>query len=96
MNVVWTATAQRHLLSIYEYVALDSSRYAQAVVDRLTNRSIQIGRFPEAGRSIPEYDRDDLREVIETPYRILYRVGTDQIDVLAVLHAARRIPEQLD
>ncbi len=53
------------------------------MVDRLTRRSEQIGDFPYSGRKVPEYDRDDLREVIEGSYRIIYRILSDQIDVIA-------------
>ena len=34
---------------------------------------------------------DQIREVIEGPYRIIYHIKTDQIDVLAVLHAAMNV-----
>ncbi len=56
------------------------------MVDRLTRRSEQIGDFPYSGHKVPEYDRDDLREVIEGSYRIIYRILPDQIDVIAVIH----------
>ena len=95
MRVHWTNTALAHLLSIYEYVAQNSPVYADRVVDRLTRRSEQIGTFPRSGRRVPEYDREDLREVIEKPYRIVYRIREEQVDVLAVFHSAQRLPPEL-
>ena len=59
------------------------------MVDRLTRRSEQIAEFPKSGRKVPEYDAEDIREVIEKPYRIIYRIKPDQIDVLAVVHSAQ-------
>ena len=41
---------------------------------------------------VPELDREDIREVIETPYRIVYRILADRIDVLTVFHAAQQPP----
>jgi plasmid stabilization system protein ParE len=41
---------------------------------------------------VPEYDDERIREVIEAPYRIIYRVGENRIDVLAVVHSAQPIP----
>jgi toxin ParE1/3/4 len=41
---------------------------------------------------VQEYERDDVREVLEYPYRIIYRIKPDQIDVLAVVHGARELP----
>ena len=94
MRVHWTNTALDHLLAIREYVAQNSKVYADRLIDRLTRRSEQIGLFPGSGRMVPEYKREDIREVIESPYRIMYRVKTDQIDVLAVMHSAQKLPPE--
>jgi addiction module RelE/StbE family toxin len=99
MNVHWTNTAQDHLDSIYRYIAFDSPEYAKRMVDRLTRRSQQISEQPLSGRRVPEYDLDQIREVIEWPYRIIYHIKHDQIDVIAVLHGARNIssrPEEIE
>jgi toxin ParE1/3/4 len=88
MRVHWTDTAEGHLDAIYTYIAKDSPEYAMRMVDRLTRRSQQIAKFPFSGRRVPEYDIDQIREVIEGPYRIIYHIKPDQIDVLAVIHGA--------
>jgi len=36
-----------------------------------------------------EYEAEDIREIIEKPYRIIYRIKPEQIDVLAVIHGAQ-------
>ncbi len=89
MKVHWTDTAQGHLDSIHRYIAQDSAEYALRMVDRLTRRSQFIASFPLAGRRVPEYDMDGLREVTEGPYRIIYYIKPDQVDVIAVIHGAR-------
>jgi toxin ParE1/3/4 len=61
---------------------------ARRMVDRLTRRSQQIAEFPFSGRRVPEYDVDQIREVIEGSFRIIYYIKADQIDVLAVIHGA--------
>jgi toxin ParE1/3/4 len=91
MNVHWTDTALAHLDAIYRYIARDSSAYAKRMVDRLTRRSQQIAEFPLSGRMVPEYEMTQIREVVEGPYRIIYHIEPDQIDVLAVLHGAQNI-----
>jgi addiction module RelE/StbE family toxin len=95
VRVHWTNTAIDHLLSIYEYVSHDSDVYADRLMDRLTRRSQQIGTFPRSGRSVPEYEAPDIREVIEGSYRIIYRIKKEQIDVLAVIHSAQQLPPEL-
>jgi addiction module RelE/StbE family toxin len=91
MKVEWTNRALAHLLDIYEYIAQDSPMYAKRTIDNLTRRSEQIGQHPQSGRVVPEYETDDIREVIEGEYRLIYRIKPDQIDVIAVVHSRRNI-----
>jgi plasmid stabilization system protein ParE len=91
MRVYWTDTAEGHLDAIYDYIAQDSPEYAKRVVDRLTRRSQQIAEFPLSGRRVHEYDSDQVREIIEGSYRIIYYIKPDQIDVLAVIHGSMNI-----
>lgn len=93
MRVHWTDTAQNHLDAIYQFIAQNSPVYAKRMVDRLTRRSQQIAEFPLSGRAVPEYETKQIREVIEGPYRIIYYINPDQIDVVAVLHGAQDISQ---
>jgi toxin ParE1/3/4 len=95
VKVCWTENAIGHLVNIYEYIAINSPTYGKRMVDRITLRSEQISQQPLSGRKVPEYDAEDVRELIEKPYRIIYRVKPTQIDVLAVIHGARILPEDL-
>jgi toxin ParE1/3/4 len=95
MRVHWTQNAIEHLVNIYEYIALNSPTYAKRMVDRITRRSEQIADLPLSGRKVPEYQTEDIRELIEKPYRIIYRIKSDQIDVLAVIHGAQLMPEEI-
>lgn len=95
MKVYWTDNSIGHLLGIYEYIARNSPVYAKRVVDRITRRSEQIAEFPLSGRKVPEYKTEDILEIIEKPYRIIYRIKSDQIDILAVIHGAKLLPEKI-
>ena len=44
-----------------------------------------------SGRVVPEFKIDQIREVIERPYRIIYYIKPDQIEVLAVVHGSQDI-----
>ena len=92
MKVHWTDTARDHLRAIHAYIARNSPEYALRVVDRLTRRSQQIADFPLSGRVVREFEHGQIREVLEGPYRIIYYIKPDQVDVLAVIHAAQEIP----
>lgn len=45
---------------------------------------------------VPEYEQEDVREVLEGAYRIIYRILPQQIDVLAVVDSARELPSSVD
>jgi toxin ParE1/3/4 len=91
MTVYWTKSAQNHLDAIHDYIAQDSPEYALRTIDCLTRRSRQIADFPLSGRRVPEYDLDQIREVIEGAYRIIYHIAPDRINVLAVIHTATNV-----
>lgn len=93
MKVQWARSAIVDLAGIYEHIAQDSPRYGQRVVDRLTNRTKQIASFPYSGQEVPEYSRNDIREVIEYSYRLICVIEADAIYVVAVIHAAQLLPD---
>ena len=93
MKVHWTEAALQQLTAIHDYIARDSQLYAQRVVDRITRKSTSIGTLPWAGSMVPEDESPELREVFDRPYRIIYRILQDRIDVVAVIHGARQLPQ---
>ena len=95
MSVHWTNTAIGHLLAIYEHLARDSPIYARRIVDRLIRRSEEVSDFPLSGRMVPEYETQEIREVIERPYRVIYRATAGRIDILAVVHGTQMLPPEL-
>ena len=100
MRVVWTKAADSNLQAIHDYIAQTSADYARRTVERITDRSRQIGAFPMSGRTVPEFQVGQLREVFEHPYRIIYRIRPDRIDIIAVVHMSRNLdtsnPKQIN
>jgi plasmid stabilization system protein ParE len=68
------------------------SAYASVVAARLVAAVRRLRDHPLSGRVVPELGRPTLREVIEGSYRIVYRVTPDAVQILAVVHGARRFP----
>lgn len=66
MKVFWTETAVNHLSAIYNYISQNSPQYAQRLVERLTRRSEQIANFPFSGRLVPEFETEQIREVLSS------------------------------
>ena len=76
--VSWAQTAISDLASIYEYIEKDSPSYAITVADRLTDRTKQLAEFPSSGQMVPEYHREDVREVIVYNDRLTHSVAWRQ------------------
>lgn len=95
MIVYWTDRAKARLHLIHDYIAEDSPKAALRVVDRLTARSQQLSTLSNTGRRVPEFSRDDIRELLERPYRIIYRIKPDQIDILTVMHYRQILPQDI-
>jgi plasmid stabilization system protein ParE len=92
MRLNWTAEARAQLRAIEAYIVQDSPPAAQRTITRLVRRARQAGEFPYSGRRVPEYQREDLRELLENPYRIIYRVCPDRVDILTLWHVRRLLP----
>ena len=68
-ELYWSEAALAQLAAIAEHIGATSPVYAERVVDRLTLRCEQAQRLPLSGRSVPEYDRQEVRELIEPANR---------------------------
>lgn len=58
------------------------------VGDRLVKEIVsQIERlvdFPESGRVVPEFNIENLREIIYAPFRIVYRLDGNKIKIVRI------------
>ena len=94
-QVGWLSAALNDVESIANYIAVDSPAYASAVVARILRETEWISTFPEAGRIVPEIGDERIRERIVYQYRVIYQVGEHEVLMLAVMHGARLLPENL-
>ncbi len=94
-EVRWTPQAAEDLQAIYDFIARDSPHYAQLTVEDILAAIDRLKRFPLMGRQVPERERDDLRELIKPPYRIVYRTG-EVLKILTVFRASRLFPANLE
>lgn len=89
MKVRWTERASKDALGVFDYIAEQSPAYAESVYERILARPSQLERFPESGSIVPEYQRPDIRELFVYSFRIVYRVASDEVRVLTVIHGSR-------
>ena len=70
-EVRWTTQAADDLQAIYDFIGRDSEQYAQVIVEGILAAIDNLEQFPLLGRMVPERQRDDLRELLKPPYRIV-------------------------
>ena len=93
-RVVWTPEAISRLNDIQAYIALDSPNNAKEMIARLLARSRQLESAALSGREVPEYRREDIRELLERPYRIIYRFDPERVTILTVMHYRQLLPRK--
>jgi toxin ParE1/3/4 len=90
-RIVWSRRALADVQAIAAYIAADSPFYANAVVRKIVTLTRSLAPFPLAGRKVPEFDDENVRELIAYSYRIIYAVETDQVTITAVIHGKRTL-----
>ena len=93
VKVNWSPRAASDIEEICNYIANDSEHYARIFAQRVIAIVEKIPDFPNSGRIVPEYQKENLHERIFQNYRIVYRIKPDIIEIVAVVHSARLLPE---
>ena len=94
MRLRWTPLAAGQLKAAYEYVDRDSPSKADETIERILSAVEVLERHAQIGRK-GRVPRTRELVVTGTPFLVAYRARADQIEILAVLHGARRWPERL-
>lgn len=98
-KVIWSKTAEKDLERIIEYyIAMDSVSNAKKILSKLKQQSSQLTAYPERGRIIPELSGFNIlqyREIIETPWRIIYRISREDVYVLSIIDSRRNVEDIL-
>jgi len=89
MKVVWTAQAWERLMEIETFIAQDAPAAATKLIDRLISRTDALAHHPDRGRRLSEMPASGLRELVVGNYRIVYRRGSQVVEVLAVFEGHR-------
>jgi toxin ParE1/3/4 len=71
------------------FIARDRPETAMAWFERILDEGASLAEFPDRGRVVPETSRQDVRELIVNPYRLVYRRDADVVTITMVLHGRR-------
>jgi addiction module RelE/StbE family toxin len=95
-TVYWTKVAQDDLIEILEYISLDSQNIAEEIFEKIKKQTIKLENFPERGRTVTELDFHNInnyRELVITPWRIIYRIEERKVYILSVIDSRRNFED---
>jgi toxin ParE1/3/4 len=92
-KVIIAPSARRDLHRIVSEIARDAPDRAMQFGNALLDHTQLAADYPLAGRIVPEFASASIRELIHSPFRIIYRVQPDYVEVVRFWHAARGSPE---
>jgi toxin ParE1/3/4 len=92
MEVRWLDDALADIAEVYRFIAADDPRAAAGVVERIQKAVRQLAQVPNRGRPGRWPGSREL-VIARTQHIVAYRVADDVIEILRVLHSARRWPD---
>ncbi|MHB8580678.1 MAG: type II toxin-antitoxin system RelE/ParE family toxin [Ignavibacteriaceae bacterium] len=92
MKISWSPLAVERLENIYEYFAIDNYSEAKKMVVRIFKKVETLSKNPERGRKVPEANREEIREVFEGEYRIIYRIESKKVFILTIRNFKQLLP----
>lgn len=92
MKLRWTRPALQDLGHLHDYIAEGDVETAAKMLTRIREAGERLRQFPHMGKAGRV---SETRELIlaQTPYILVYRVLGEEVQILAVIHTARRWPE---
>ncbi len=88
-RIVWSPQSLEDIDAIAEFIARDSSFYAESTVAKIFDTVESLSNHPQLGRMVPEVGQDNLRELFVFQYRIIYEIHEQEIHILTVVHGKR-------
>lgn len=95
MRVRWTPRARDGFRHETRYIAKDSPAAARHVAEQVRRAAEYLAVHPRLGRDGRVIDTREL-VVPNTPFTIAYRVREQHVEIVGVVHQAKRWPEHFE
>lgn len=93
MKIIWSPLSVDRLEKIYEFISETNSIFAPKIIKKIFSKVDSLKSFPERGRKVPETNREDIREIFESEFRIIYKVETKRIVILTIRNFKQLLPK---
>lgn len=95
-KITWVASARKELDEIIDHIAKDKKEIAKTIYFKIKDKVQALSNMPQQGRLIPEFQTAGIelyREIIEHPWRIMYRIRDNEILILTIIDGRRNIED---
>jgi len=97
--VKWSFDAKTDLVEIISYIKETSGpKIAGQVYERIKDKVSKCTNYPEGYRVVPELQdigMFEYREIIESPWRIFFRLAEDEVRIVSVIDGRRNVEDIL-
>jgi addiction module RelE/StbE family toxin len=96
--VEWAQPASKDLENIIDYISQDNVDTTITIFEKIKSKCNTLNQFPDRGRIVPElkaYGILSYRELIISPWRVIYRTSDQKVHVLAVIDSRRNMDDIL-
>lgn len=94
----WAQPASKDLENIIDYISQDNVDTAITIFEKIKSKCNTLNQFSDRGRIVPElkaYGILSYRELIISPWRVIYRTSDQKVHVLAVIDSRRNMDDIL-
>ena len=91
-------SAKEDLRGIVKFIAKNNPMNSPDVLKRIENRINSLKKFPERGGYVPELLKNnikDYRQLIESPWKIIYRIENNIVNILIIIDSRRNTQDIL-
>ena len=91
-------SAQNDLREIIKFISQNNPLNARNVLQKIEERINSLKKFPERGWYVPEllkHNIKDYRQLIESPWKIIYKITGKIVDVLIIIDSRRNTQDIL-
>ena len=90
IKVSFAGSALRDLEDVLEYYCEQKVPHVgEKLVAKAINDVELLGRQPDMGRVVPEFELDYLRELVRPPFRIVYRRDQKNVRIVRIWRSER-------
>jgi len=89
-SIIFARSAHQDLKDIAEYFEEeDASEAGRRIISDIISQVETLSDYPDMGRIVPEFNVENLRELIRSPYRIVYSRDKGKVSIVRIWRSER-------